>query len=997
MKRPFRCVVGCVLLLFAIALHVPAAAAVDGKSAATTQTRPVKRAAPKPVRPKKPPARPVVKLPDTVDGCRKLYMKGDYANADKAYCKLISAKQARVAASIGLADVLAIQGKYAEAIAALEAVSADAANNAEWHVAIAEVQQTIGLYKKALKHADRAVTLRSKWAPGVLIRGVLLETLGRKKEAIANYKAAEKIFEGDAFRKDARSLVAAGLILDRHSILTGEKASEQGQNILQNYIQAAYQQVDRKYWPANVAAGMFLLSKHRSKQAMQEFKLASKLNKRIPDVLVGVGAAELGRWQFEKCLKHAGSALRINPNHADAHLLKAVCLMQWRKFDQVAPILQQILKVNPNHLEALSMFASLHVRLQQQGQAEQYIKRVREINPNYAALPTMIARWLAAARQFKQAEKYYRQAIKMEPNLAEPLTGLGLMYMQTGDEAKAKEILEKAYKLDDYRSDVVNYLRLLARLEKFLVKETDHFIVKVAPKRDEVLLDQVSAYMEQIHQEVCEDFDYTPKAKTIIEIFPTHQSFSVRISGRGWIGTVGACTGRVIALVAPTPKERSNPFGTHNWATVLRHEYTHTVTLAATENRIPHWFTEACAVWQQPDRRSYRAAQMLVGATRANRLFPVKELDWGFIRPRRAGDRSLAYAQAEWIMEYIIEKHGYATIVKMIKALRDGQTQAQMFQKILGVNESEFDKGFRAWAKKQIVAWGFQADPPLNLAKAAKAARDKPKDAAVQAAYAEALYQRRRIPQAAVYARKALKLDANNTRALKVLAGASIALKKIGEAVKYATKLEQLDRTTAVAPRILAACYLSKRMWDKAIAQLELYKQRQPLDPYSYQQLAKMYMQMGQIKRALPNLLELHRRTMKDQKYARQIAEIYRSLDQPNLALEYYRQLLQINPYETSAYEAIASIHRNAKQFTPAIAAVRNMCILNPDSATAWTRMAMIRYFAGRATKDGMQYKLAKDAAEKALKLDSGNTQAKQVLRRIEKEIGTRTAPAPKT
>ena len=470
----------------------------------------------------------------------------------------------------------------------------------------------------------------------------------------------------------------------------------------------------------------------------------------------------------------------------------------------------------------------------------------------------------------------------------------------------------------------------------------------------------------------------------------------MRISGRGWIGTVGACTGRVIALVAPTPKERSNPFGTHNWATVLRHEYTHTVTLAATENRIPHWFTEACAVWQQPDRRSYRAVKILVGATRANRLFPVKELDWGFIRPRRAGDRSLAYAQAEWIMEYIIEKHGYATIPKMIKAFRDKLTQAQMFQKVMGVKESEFDKSFRTWAKKQVIAWGFQADPPVNLAKAAQAAKAKPKDAAAQAAYAESLYQRRRVPQAEVFARKALKLDANNTRALKVLAGALIARKKFDEAVKHATKLEQLDRTTAVAPRILAACYLHKRMWDKAIVQLELFKLRQPLDPYSYQQLAKMYIQMGQTDRALPNLLELHRRTMKDQKYARQIAEIYRALDQPNLALEYYRQLLQINPYETSAYEAIASIRRNAKQFDPAIAAVRNICILNPESTTAWTQMAMIRYFAGKKTKDGMQFKLAKDAAQKALKLDSGNTQAKQVLRRIEKEIGARSAPAPK-
>jgi hypothetical protein len=39
-------------------------------------------------------------------------------------------------------------------------------------------------------------------------------------------------------------------------------------------------------------------------------------------------------------------------------------------------------------------------------------------------------------------------------------------------------------------------------------------------------------------------------------------------------------------MVAPRKGEVT--MGPFNWATVLRHEYTHTITLAATDNRIPH-------------------------------------------------------------------------------------------------------------------------------------------------------------------------------------------------------------------------------------------------------------------------------------------------------------------------------------------------------------------------------------------------------------------------
>ena len=776
-------------------------------------------------------------------------------------------------------------------------------------------------------------------------------------------------------------------------ILTGQKASGQADNIFNNYLRRAYEEVDSGYWPAHVAAGMFALSKHRAKTAAKEFALALKRNRRCADAMVGMGAGALARWQFETCIKHADAALKINPNHADALLLKAVCMMQWRKFDLVEPFIKKVLKTNPNHLEALSLGAALQIRRWKKDLAKPYIATAAKVNDHYSGMPNTIGQWLAAGRQFKQAEKQYLKAIELAPELAGPVTRLGLLYMQTGEEDKAFATLKKAHELDDFRADVVNYLKILDKLQHYMVKETDHFIIKVDGKYDAVLLNLVADYMEEIYEEICGDFDHEPPGKTMIEFFPRHSDFSIRLSGKGWIGTIGASTGNVIVMVAPNRK-RSPRFGTFNWATVLRHEYTHSVTLSATDNRIPHWFTESCAVWEQPDRRNYDAVKLLVNTVRTGKLFPIKELDWGFIRPKRRTDRSLAYAQAEWIMEYIIETRKYPTIGAMLKGFREGLTQKELFDKILKTTEKQFDKDFAVWAKKQIEQWGYPSGPLPDLRKAqaelakAKKSGDKKALAEAQAKLAIAWYTspmapKAKYPKAQAAAQAALKLNPKHTKALAVIAYCQLAQKKYDEAIKTATKLESINHESRAAPRVLAECYLAKRNWPQAISALELLKQRMPLDPWSYKQLAGKYVQMGQPKKAMPNLIELHRRTMKDPKYARQIADICLAAEDDEQALQYFKQIVRINPYEASAYEAIASIHRSASRYNKAIAAIGSVCLLEKDSADAWTKMAMMRYLAGRANRDVEELQRADKAADKALAIDSGS-QAKRVKLMIE-------------
>jgi tetratricopeptide (TPR) repeat protein len=917
-----------------------------------------------PVVPAEPPGK-------TLDDCHAQFMRGQYSAAAAGFKSLLSQESMRLGAAIGLAEALAMEGKYTEAMDALSKAPQGAADkDVKFHLQYADVLSTVGEYDKALAHAVKACELAPLSAPAVFARGRLLETLGRRKEAVDVYSTSAKILEDGKYRTNAEALVAVGQILDRQGVLGGKKASDQAKNILQNYLQQAYLDVDAKYWPANVAAGMFGISKHRPDIADAEFKLANAVNPRIPDTYVGYGWLMLENWGFEQCGGYVNQALSINPNNTDALILKANCTMQWRKFTEVPAILDQILKINPNHIDALSLYAAVHIRVGDKDKAQPYIDRVHKISPSCLELPSTIANWLSAGRQFDQALGYYQEAAKLAPDSADVLTGLGLLYMQTGQEDKAREVLQKASDIDDYRADVINYLQLLEKLGKFKIRETEHFIIKVDGDTDAVLLDQVAEQAELIHRDVCSDFAFEPKEKSILEFFPTHQQFSIRITGKGWIGTVGASTGRVIAMVVPTPDPERSPFGTFDWYAVVRHEYTHTVTLGKTHNRIPHWFTEACAVWEQPDRRNFQATQQLVMAYLTNHLFPVHEMDWGFIRPKANGDRELAYAQAEWTMEYIIATYKYPMILKMLDGFTADLSQKDVFEKIVGQTEVQFDAAFHAWAKGQIEEWGFDTTPPPNPQQAIAEAKAKPNDAAAQAKLAFAMFITRQMPAAEQAARAALAIDPNQRVGLSVLCRVLQGQKKNDEALVMARKLETVDVKSKVAPRVIADICIEKRQWGEAIEALETLKVRAPLDAYSYTQLSQYYLNIGQMEKALPDLIELHEHTMNTPIYARQIADIYRALKQDDLALKYYTDVTRLNPYDSAAYEAMARIQLHAKRYPEAVNCAKNLTVLAPQAAHSWFALAWIEFYCGKPTHNEPLLRTARADADKSMKIE---------------------------
>lgn len=658
---------------------------------------------------------PELKFPayfEDLDKARALAFAGRYKTALILLPRITKGDAVEIAQI--KATCLAAVGRRTEAISILSAPG------------IADIPKAQVLRAKTLaemgRHRDAIAILKSvieKDANSLAARFHLAqvsEQAGDLNTARDQYDWIQKTYyaqwEGQGAKnfEDAELVTLMGRAFDRWAVLNSKYAGNPGlpKLMLKVFVQA-YDIIDRTYWPAHVAAAEYFMSHGNTPEAGKEIRAALAGNPNDVRCHVLLGLIALEQWNFDATDKQIAAIRGVDPDSIDADLLETRSLLQQRLPNDAEVVARRVLSQQPDNLEAMGLLAGACALQLKEDQVKQILADVEKIDPNNASAYVELADVLSSMRQYPRSETMYRKAIDRAPWLSEARNGLGLLLTQSGDEDGAKIALEAAYAMDPFNYRTANYLILLGKMDKMQRVETPHFIIMFDKTNDPMIPEYLPQYMESIHAAVCGAFKHEPAVKTYIEVFPSHDEFSARITGSPWIGTVGASTGRVIAICAPRRGE-GPMMSPYNWAQVLRHEYTHTVTLSATENRIPHWLTEGLAVSEEHVPLRWEWVPMLYNAVKQKRLFTMDDLTWAFVRPKRPQDRQQAYAQSFWICEYIRQKWNEDAILKMMELSRQGKSETVLFQQVLGMTPSQFSTDFFAWAEKQVASWGYDAE-----------------------------------------------------------------------------------------------------------------------------------------------------------------------------------------------------------------------------------------------------------------------------------------------
>jgi tetratricopeptide (TPR) repeat protein len=657
---------------------------------------------------------PELKYPEyfnDLDKAREQVYRGRFKTALITLQKVQKGDGAQIA--LVKASAMSALGRRDEAIAVLS--DAAVVENPTAQVLRGRILGELGKWDEGIALLKKHIDKNPDSVQGRYVLGELCEQAGDLETARVQYEWIYKNYwdqwqgQGAKHFEDADLVTTLGRAFDRHATLNNLYAGNAAQhNLIFKIFVQAYDIIDREYWPAHLAAAEFYVARENSKDAQKELKLALEGNPGDARCFELLGLIALDEFNFDGADKAIAMIRRVDRRSTAADLLEARNLLHQRRPKDAELPLRRVLENQPKNLEAMGLLAaSFALRLDDDG-ANKILAQVEALDPDNATAYFEMAEQLSAMRQYPRAEKMYRKAIERATWWSAARNGLGLLLTQSGDEDNAKSILDAAYSIDPFNYRTTNYLILLDKLARMARKETDHFIVMYDPQNDPMIVEYFSDYLESIHKDVCSHFKHEPAVKTYIEVFPSHDAFSARITGSPWIGTVGASTGRVIALC--TPRKGENTMGAYNWSQVLRHEYTHTVTLSATDNRIGHWMTEGLAVYEENSPLRWEWVPMLYNAVKKHELFSMENLTWAFVRPKRPQDRSLAYAQSYWICKYVEEKWGHDKILAMMAEFGKGKSQDEVFPAVLGVDLDSFSREFFAWTEKQVEGWGYDEE-----------------------------------------------------------------------------------------------------------------------------------------------------------------------------------------------------------------------------------------------------------------------------------------------
>lgn len=575
----------------------------------------------------------------------------------------------------------------------------------------------------ALTTLDEARDAASK-APmrAARLRGQALFLQGKLAEAEAVWSAAA----GFAVRGDvagADELVeGVRCMMGRTRLpieVTKVNAAAEDYRLMLSLLSKARTDLDRLCWRASLAEAELLVEKDAPSEGETAAREAMKLCPRAADAFYALGSLAVDTFGFDQAEKIADHLRSLTPDSPHAAMLSARSRVRQSDPAGAAEALAPVLKDLPTAPEVRALEAAIAASAFDYAKVDALLKDFDALFPGSPEAYALVGKTLSDARQYADASKYLTESAKRAPSWAEPWIELGLMELQFGRNEQATQALEKATALDPFNQRADNSLKLVKELAGYATLESPHFIVRYKPGVDGIVAQEMLEPLEKNHARVTGKdkggIDFDTGSKTTIELYPDHQWFAVRIAGMPRIHTIAAATGPVIAMEAP----RSGPkhlVGPYDWVRVVRHEYVHTVTLARTKNRIPHWFTEAAAVYLEDAPRDWAAVQILATAYREDSLFDFDEINLAFVRPKKPNDRSQAYAQGEWMYEFMIEKFGAQAPLKLMDAYAAGRKEPEAFKSVLGTTREDFFVQFRAWAAGQLSAWGMT--PPDGVPQA---------------------------------------------------------------------------------------------------------------------------------------------------------------------------------------------------------------------------------------------------------------------------------------
>jgi tetratricopeptide (TPR) repeat protein len=588
-----------------------------------------------------------------------------------------------------------------------------------------------------------------------------------------------------------------------------------------------------------IRMGLLLLDHYDPGGAGKEFQTA--LEAEPDNAEATLGMANVYEESFEgKAKELAEKALKTNPKLYEAEELIARVELEDNQPEKAREAALKAVALSPDALDAMSVLATADWLEDKQSP---WMDRAMKVNPKYGQAYATAGHFFVNNRRYKEGIEYYRKAVQIDPQLWSARSQFGIELMRFGKNDEARQNLEAAFNAGWRDAGTTNTLKLLDSYKNFETFTTPTTILKLHKKEAALLRPYFQEQVDHALQVYEKKYKFKLKEPVQIEVYPDHEDFAVRTLGIPGLGALGVTFGYDIAMDSPSGRKP----GEFHWASTMWHELSHVYVLAMTDSRVPRWFTEGMAVYEEtatyPDWGD-RLDHESIRAIKEKKLLPVADLDRGFIHPSYPNQVIISYFQGGKICSYIAEKWGYDKLLSMIHAFGEKKTTVEVIEQELKMKPEDFDKEFIPWLEAQTKSQvqGFD-DWAKRLKGIAANAKSKQWDEVIS--------------------------EGNAIRDI------------------YPDYVEPGN-----VYDFLAQAYVAKGDKEKAMLELAKYSKIGGRDPFLLKQLATLETEEGFKKEAASTLERLNVVYLKDEQAHQQLGDLYMTLNNPTLAAREYGAVL---------------------------------------------------------------------------------------------------------
>ena len=423
---------------------------------------------------------------------------------------------------------------------------------------------------------------------------------------------------------------------------------------------------------AFLAAGRLALDKHDFKLAADAFRAGLEKFPDDPDMECGL-AQVFESGDREQMLKALDAALAINPRHIPSLLLLVDHLIDGEQYDEAEKQLAIVLQVNPHQPEALAYRAVLANLRNDPAQEKQFRDEALKFWKRNPQVDYLIGYKLSQKYRFAEGAAAQQRALAFDPDYLPAREQLAEDLLRLGQSDEGWKLIQEVHQQDGYDVTAFNLVTLHDQMAKFQTLTNADFIVHMTPLEAGLYGDLVLDMLSREREFMTSKYGVKLTQPTVVDIFPEQKDFGVRTFGMpDNPGYLGVCFGSVITANSPA-SQAENPA---NWQDVLWHEFTHVITLTASKNKMPRWFSEGISVYEERQANPAWGEHMNLGYRDLilnGELTPLGKLSSAFLAPKDSQHLLFAYYESSLVIEFIVQRFGLESLKAMLADLGDGK------------------------------------------------------------------------------------------------------------------------------------------------------------------------------------------------------------------------------------------------------------------------------------------------------------------------------------